>query len=122
MINVCLSWKKPIQVGKKILMSGGGRCNFTNLNTGFDCYISKNKHFFKSALSQYTQWDFIQLVEKHQISFYEKTLGQLFCEGKSKEIVDMLLAECEKGHVDIKVNQTIKGIKKLGERFLFFCR
>lgn len=104
--------EKANKVGKKILMSGGGRCNFTNLNTDFDSYMSQNKHFFKSALSQYTQWDFIRLVEKHKIAFYEKTLGQLFCEGKSKEIVDMLLSECEKGRVDIKVNQTINSIKK----------
>lgn len=100
------------KVGKKILMSGGGRCNFTNLDIGFENYFSNNKHFFKSALSQYTQRDFIHLVEKYNIEYYEKTLGQLFCEKKSQVIVDLLLDECEKGGVVIKRNQAIKNIKK----------
>jgi predicted Rossmann fold flavoprotein len=77
--------------GKKILMSGGGRCNFTNLHIHPDKYISHNTHFCKSALSRYTQWDFIDLVKHHNIAFHEKTLGQLFCDHKSKEILDMLL-------------------------------
>lgn len=81
--------------GKKILMSGGGRCNFTNYHVSPDKFISHNKHFCKSALSSYTQWDFINLVEKYKIKYHEKTLGQLFCDDKSKQIVEMLLTECE---------------------------
>ncbi|HFD2319469.1 TPA: FAD-dependent oxidoreductase, partial [Legionella pneumophila] len=79
------------KAGKKILMSGGGRCNFTNYYIEPNKYFSHNPHFFKSALSRYTQWDFIELVNKHKIAFHEKTLGQLFCDNKSKDIVDMLL-------------------------------
>ncbi len=83
------------KVGKKILMSGGGRCNFTNLHTTAENFISSNPHFCKSALSRLTQWDFIELVEKHAIPYHEKTLGQLFCDRSSKDIVAMLLAECD---------------------------
>src|SRR5579864_6746912 len=76
------------KAGKKILMSGGGRCNFTNYHIHPDNYISHNPDFCKSALSRYTQWDFIECVRKHRISFHEKTLGQLFCDNKSKDILD----------------------------------
>lgn len=110
--------EKSNKVGKKILMSGGGRCNFTNLDVGFDNYLSHNRHFFKSALTRYTQWDFIALVEKHGIAYYEKTLGQLFCEGKSKQIVDLLLAECAKGEVSIQVNTEVCEVKKIEQGFL----
>ncbi|MEN7343343.1 MAG: NAD(P)/FAD-dependent oxidoreductase [Pseudomonadota bacterium] len=89
------------KIGKKILMSGGGRCNFTNLFCDPDHFISKNPHFCKSALKRYTQWDFILLVEKHDIPYYEKTLGQLFCENSSKDIVTMLRRECEDAGVRI---------------------
>ena len=89
------------KVGKKILMSGGGRCNFTNLHTDPDCFLSHNPHFCKSALSSYTQWDFIALVEKHGIPYHEKTLGQLFCDISSKDIVAMLVAECTDAGVRI---------------------
>jgi predicted Rossmann fold flavoprotein len=82
------------KVGKKILMSGGGRCNFTNLHCAPGNFLSANPHFVKSALSRYTQWDFIALVEKHGIAYHEKTLGQLFCDHSSKDIVALLLAEC----------------------------
>jgi hypothetical protein len=109
--------EKANKVGKKILMSGGGRCNFTNLDIDFKHYFSQNKHFFKSALRQYTQWDFIHLVEKYQIEYYEKTLGQLFCKEKSQVIVDLLLDECQKGGVDIKLKQTIKAIEKKDNQF-----
>jgi len=78
------------KIGKKILMSGGGRCNFTNVHTEPSRFISANPHFCKSALSRYTQWDFISLVEKHGIAYHEKSLGQLFCDTSSKEIVSML--------------------------------
>ena len=83
--------------GKKILISGGGRCNFTNLDTAPDRFISANPHFAKSALSRYTPRDFLALVESHGIAWHEKTLGQLFCDGSSRQIVDMLLGEVEKG-------------------------
>lgn len=96
--------------GKKILMSGGGRCNFTNYNVSHECYISHNPHFCKSALKCYTQWDFIKLVEEHKIPYHEKTLGQLFCDNKSSDIVNMLLSECKKYNVKIKLNCNIEKI------------
>jgi predicted Rossmann fold flavoprotein len=85
--------------GKKILISGGGRCNFTNLHTAPDRYLSANPHFAKSALSRFTPADFIALVDSYGIAWHEKTLGQLFCDGSSKQIVGMLLDECAKGGV-----------------------
>lgn len=100
------------KVGKKILMSGGGRCNFTNYYIEPSCYQSHNPHFVKSALSRYTQWDFINLVEKHNIPYYEKTLGQLFCVNKSQDIVDMLLKECEHVNVDIRLKTQISSVNK----------
>lgn len=96
--------------GKKILMSGGGRCNFTNLHTSPDKYISHNPHFCKSALSRYTPWHFIELIEKYKIAYHEKHLGQLFCDEKSKDIVDLLLAECQKYGVSIQLSQSISEI------------
>ncbi|MDR3448351.1 MAG: NAD(P)/FAD-dependent oxidoreductase [Alphaproteobacteria bacterium] len=100
------------QVGAKILISGGGRCNFTNLQIAPDKYISANPHFCKSALASYTQHDFIALVKKHNIAYHEKTLGQLFCDGSAREIVAMLLAECAAGNVEIKLGQKITDIAK----------
>ncbi|WP_440998123.1 NAD(P)/FAD-dependent oxidoreductase [Arhodomonas sp. SL1] len=82
------------RVGKKILMSGGGRCNFTNMHSGPEHFLSSNPHFMKSALSRYTPWDFVALVERHGIPYHEKKLGQLFCDRSSKDIVAMLLNEC----------------------------
>ena len=90
------------KVGKKILMSGGGRCNFTNLDIQPENYLSANPHFVKSALSQYTQWDFIALVEKHGIAYHEKGLGELFCDDSSKQILQMLVAECDASGVMIR--------------------
>jgi predicted Rossmann fold flavoprotein len=87
--------------GKKILISGGGRCNFTNIGTAPDRYLSQNPHFMKSALGRYTAQDFLDLVEAHGIAWHEKTLGQLFCDGSARQIVDMLLGECERGGVEI---------------------
>src|SRR5690606_6334732 len=84
----------PNRVGKKILMSGGGRCNFTNTGTTPDNFLSANPHFCKSALARYTPWHFIEMVERHGIAFHEKELGQLFCDVSSKLIVKMLLDEC----------------------------
>ena len=89
------------KIGKKILMSGGGRCNFTNLHTEASHFLSGNPHFCKSALSRFTQWDFIAMVEKHGIAYHEKTLGQLFCDHSSKDIVAMLSKECEDAGVRI---------------------
>ncbi|MCW5590016.1 MAG: NAD(P)/FAD-dependent oxidoreductase [Legionellales bacterium] len=98
------------KAGKKILMSGGGRCNFTNLHVTPENYISHNPHFCKSALSRYTSEDFIKLVKKHRIPFHEKTLGQLFCDNKSKDILNMLLAECEAVNVTLKLMVTVNKI------------
>jgi predicted Rossmann fold flavoprotein len=89
------------RIGKKILMSGGGRCNFTNLNCDPSQFISTNTKFCVSALSRYTQWDFIALAEKHGIPYHEKKTGQLFCDRSSKDIVDMLMAECQQANVSI---------------------
>ena len=100
------------QVGSKILISGGGRCNFTNLNVAPDRYISANPHFCRSALSQFTQRDFIELTDKHNIPFHEKTLGQLFCNNGAQDIIDMLLAECHAGNVDIRLSQHINAVDK----------
>ncbi|WP_302053925.1 NAD(P)/FAD-dependent oxidoreductase [Sphingomonas tagetis] len=98
------------QVGKKILISGGGRCNFTNLHTAPDRYLSANPHFAKSALRRYTQHDFLELVERHRIAWHEKTLGQLFCDGGARQIVDMLLAECTAGGVEIALGHLARDI------------
>ena len=103
------------KVGKKILMSGGGRCNFTNLHITPERYISTNPHFCKSALSRYTQWDFIALVEQHGIEYFEKETvnglsGQLFCRQSSKLIVAMLMEECRSAGVDIKLNCEIETV------------
>jgi len=105
------------RVGKKILMSGGGRCNFTNLHIEPDCYISANPHFCKSALARYTQWDFIALVERHRIAYHEKELGQLFCDDSSKQIVRMLLDECAEADVRIEVDCAVENVARAGERF-----
>jgi predicted Rossmann fold flavoprotein len=100
------------KIGKKILISGGGRCNFTNTGCVPDRFISQNPHFAKSALSRYTSADFIALVEKYKIPYHEKTLGQQFCDGSAREIVAMLRTECEIGNVDIRVNTQITGVTK----------
>ena len=100
---------KASKAGKKILISGGGRCNFTNLYIEPEAFISNNPHFCKSALSRYTQWDFIALLESHQLSWTEKTLGQLFCDQKSNAVVDVLLSEC--ADVDITLNTDVNKIE-----------
>lgn len=99
------------KMAKKVLMSGGGRCNFTNLYVEPDNFLSHNEHFCKSALSRYTQWDFINLVEKHQIDYYEKTLGQLFCRKSSKDIRDLLLKECQSVGAKIQLKCSIDKIE-----------
>jgi predicted Rossmann fold flavoprotein len=96
--------------GKKILISGGGRCNFTNLHVAPDRYLSANPHFAKSALSRYPATDFIALVDRHGIAWHEKTLGQLFCDGSAKQIVAMLLDECARGQVEIALGQPVTDI------------
>lgn len=101
--------KKP---GRKILMSGGGRCNFTNLYVGPGAYLSQNPHFCKSALARFTQWDFIDLVNKHGIAWHEKTLGQLFCDDSAQQIVDMLVDECEKGNVAFRLRSEVLSVAK----------
>ena len=105
------------QPGKKILISGGGRCNFTNLHTAADRYISANPHFAKSALGRYTAQDFLDLVERHGIAWHEKTLGQLFCDGSAKQIVAMLLDECDRGAVDHSLAQPVVAIDHADDQF-----
>ena len=104
--------EKSNKVGKKILMSGGGRCNFTNLYTESDNFLSNNPHFCKSAISRYTQWDFIELVNRHRIPYHEKALGQLFCDNSSKDILAALLDECETSNVTIKTLADIDTVEK----------
>ena len=104
------------KVGRKIIISGGGRCNFTNLHASPENFISQNPHFAKSALSRYTPQDFIELVKRHRVDFYEKKLGQLFCRRRSDSIVEMLLAECRKAKVKILTNCSVTSIDK-NERF-----
>ncbi len=105
------------EVGKKILISGGGRCNFTNIHTRPEAYISANPHFAKSALARYTAADFIALVESYGIAYHEKTLGQLFCDGSAKQIVAMLLVECAKGGVDVRCGQPVGPVSHTDGRF-----
>ena len=104
------------KAGKKILMSGGGRCNFTNLDIDAENYISHNPHFCKSALSRYTQWDFIALVNEYNIPYQERDLGKLFCENSAKDILDMLLAECKKYKVKIQLNTDIHHVERDDDR------
>ena len=105
------------RAGKKILISGGGRCNFTNIHCKPENFLSSNPHFAKSALARYTPRDFIALVEKHGIAYHEKTLGQLFCDRSSSEIVKMLEDECRDAGVKIFLNESVTGIER-GEKFV----
>lgn len=100
------------KVGKKILISGGGRCNFTNLGCTAQNFLSANPHFAKSALARYTQHDFLELVARHGIAWHEKTLGQLFCDGSARQIVDMLMAECAAGHVEIRLDCQVQDVSR----------
>lgn len=95
------------KAGKKILISGGGRCNFTNMETGPERFLSENPHFAKSALARYTQWDFLALIDRYRIAWHEKTLGQLFCDGSARQVVAMLLEECARGDVEIRLSTQI---------------
>ena len=103
--------------GKKILISGGGRCNFTNIGAAPDRYISANPHFAKSAMSRYMPTDFIEMVDRHGIAWHEKTLGQLFCDGSAKQIVAMLLDECTKGDVTIALGDAISAVDHGDRRY-----
>ena len=103
---------KADKIAKKILISGGGRCNFTNLSIEPEAYLSQNPHFCKSALARYTQWDFMALLEKQGLSWTEKTLGQLFCDQKSKAVVEALQLECNQAKVDIKTNCCLEKIQQ----------
>jgi predicted Rossmann fold flavoprotein len=105
------------QPGRKILISGGGRCNFTNIRTAPDRYLSQNPHFARSALSRYTPADFIALVGKHGIAWHEKTLGQLFCDGSARQIVAMLAEECAAGGVEIRCHAAISDIAHADGQF-----
>ncbi|ATY30730.1 BaiN/RdsA family NAD(P)/FAD-dependent oxidoreductase [Sphingomonas psychrotolerans] len=105
------------EVGKKILISGGGRCNFTNIHTAPDRYLSANPHFAKSALGRYTAQDFLALVERHGIAWHEKTLGQLFCDGPARQIVDLLLYECAQGQVEIRTGRSVGAIDHADGRY-----
>ena len=103
------------KAGKKILMSGGGRCNFTNYYVEPNRYLSHNPHFCKSALSQYTQWDFIGLVGEHGIPYHEKKDGQLFCDNKSSDILNMLLTECEQAGAGIRLSTSVRSVEQRQE-------
>ena len=100
------------QVGAKILISGGGRCNFTNTGSVPERFLSDNPHFARSALSRYKPADFVALVQKHGIAFHEKTLGQLFCDGSAREVVAMLLAECAAVGVDVRVDHRVSDVSR----------
>jgi len=105
------------KAGKKILMSGGGRCNFTNLYTEPANFLSANPHFCKSALARYSQWDFIEMVARHGIAYHEKKLGQLFCDHKSSDILQMLLDECAQAGVELRLDTTVQTIEKVAEGY-----
>ncbi len=107
--------ERAARIGKKILISGGGRCNFTNLHCRPENFISANPHFAKSALARYTPADFIALVESHSIPYHEKTLGQLFCDRSARDITDMLEAECRAARVDIFLDTAIHEVSRAAE-------
>lgn len=105
------------KAGKKILMSGGGRCNFTNMYTEPANFLSGNPHFCKSALARYTQWDFIEMVARHGIPYHEKKLGQLFCDNKASDVLQMLLSECEQAGVELRLETHIEVVEKNPEGY-----
>ena len=105
--------------GEKIRISGGGRCNFTNMHCGPQAFLSQNPHFAKSALARYTQWDFIELVDRHGIAWHEKTLGQLFCDSSAKEIIAMLRGLMHKAGVDLQLQSSASNFAKVDGHFTF---
>src|SRR5690349_14554030 len=100
------------KAGKKILVSGGGRCNFTNMYAEPANFAATNAHFVKSALARYTPWDFVALVSKHEVPYHEKKLGQLFCDNRSKDILNLLFAECEAAGVVLHVSTSVHEIAR----------
>ena len=109
------------KAGKKIFMSGGGRCNFTNMYSEPSNFLSKNPHFCKSALARYTQWDFLEMVQRHQITYHEKKLGQLFCDNKASDILEMLLKECAEAGATIQLNTPVTRIQANDKGFTLQC-
>ena len=108
------------KIGRKILMSGGGKCNFTNLTVEASNYISQNPHFCKSALKRFSQWDFIQLVNEYKIAYHEKDHGQLFCDNSAQDIVDMLAQECQKGQVKFMLQTQLEEVESVDQGFKFY--
>lgn len=113
----CLVLDHAKSPGEKIRISGGGRCNFTNLDTTPENYLSQNPHFCKSALARYTQWDFISLVDRYGIAWHEKTLGQLFCDGSAKQIVAMMVEELQQAGADLWLQTSVEKIRHEGETY-----
>lgn len=105
------------QAGKKILISGGGRCNFTNMDVEPNNYLCSNPHFVKSALSRYTQWDFLGLIAKYNVAYHERDFGQLFCDDSAKEIVRILMSECDDANVKVRLRTEIKSVQKFEQGF-----
>ena len=105
------------KIAEKIRISGGGRCNFTNRHTNPEAFLSHNPHFMKSALQQYSQHDFVALVEKHGLAYHEKKLGQLFCDHSARDIVDMLLAEADKVGVVLSLNSEVTSIRPVADGY-----
>ena len=103
--------------GRKILISGGGRCNFTNIHCRPENFLYANPHFAKSALARYTPADFLALIRQHRIQYHEKTLGQLFCDGSAQQIIDMLLAELRQANVDMRLATGVSGVEKTADGF-----
>ena len=108
------------KIGRKILMSGGGKCNFTNLTVEASNYISQNPHFCKSALKRFSQWDFIQLVNEYKIAYHEKDHGQLFCDNSAQDIVDMLVQECQKGQVKFMLQTQLEDVESIDQGFKLY--
>jgi len=106
------------KLGEKIRISGGGRCNFTNIHTKPENFLSQNRHYARSALARYTPRDFIKLVESHKIRYHEKTLGQLFCDESATEIIHMLKTECDRGHVEWQMPASVSDIRRAGDEFV----
>ncbi|HNQ15521.1 MAG TPA: aminoacetone oxidase family FAD-binding enzyme, partial [Pyrinomonadaceae bacterium] len=104
--------------GRKILISGGGRCNFTNTGTSSENFVSENPHFAKSALAGFTPSDFVDLVRFHRIEYHEKKLGQLFCSGSARHILEMLLTECSRAGVEIRTRCAVGDVEKRGDKFI----
>ncbi len=119
-LSVLVLDKSP-KPGQKILISGGGRCNFTNYHICPEAYLSPNPHFCKSALSRYTQWHIIELLDKYHLTYHEKTLGQLFCDQKSSAVVDMLVSEATRHNVTIACNQSIEDVSYRNDAYTVCC-